>query len=74
MTMDEPTAPTTTAPTAPLRVEDVQAAFRWIRRELVRSGCADSDREAGDLEAQIDAIETDVMGFLTDRARITRSA
>jgi hypothetical protein len=54
-----------------LQITDVQAAFQWIRRELVKNGCAEDDRAAGTLEARLEDIEMDVLGYLTDRARIT---
>jgi hypothetical protein len=54
-----------------LQITDVQAAFQWIRRELVKNGCAEDERAAGGLEALLDDIEIDVLGYLTDRARIT---
>jgi hypothetical protein len=59
-------------PTA-LRIEDVLAAFHWIRCELVRNGCAEDERAAGALEARLDDIELDVLGYLTDRARMTHT-
>jgi hypothetical protein len=65
--------PTHEPPTTTLRIEDVQAAFRWIRRELVTNGCAEDEQAAGTLEARLDDIELDVVGYLTDRARITRA-
>jgi hypothetical protein len=61
-------------PTTTVRIEDVQAAFSWIRRELVTHGCAADDQAAGSLEARLDDIELDVVGSLTNRARVTRTA
>lgn len=63
--------PTYDPPATTLCLADVQAAFRWIRRELVTNGCAEDERAAGALEARLDDVELDVLGYLTDRARIT---
>jgi hypothetical protein len=66
---EERTMPDTQAPmVGTLTIQDVQAAFRWIRGTLVRDGLVSDDDAARRLDAQLGDTERDVVGFLTDRA------